>query len=287
MKLFILAALIAVSSAARLEHLEQQRGLKELASAHSGHHQFDQQSVDGDESNNFSSQVSDSVDAEDSAAQGLKAGFAGVRVTSQRSNGIDAENSALTQRLRAGAAGARSLASLRANEFETEDSDEGSTLQGLKTGEAGARGFTQQSNVLKAGDSAGFGSTRRGLKAGAGGAPARSNEYLPPGHGPSGSNAHGQDALEASSNQFASQSQFSQNKFRTQGSGIFRPQGSTDGNDFGSQGSTAQGSRFGSRSSNSYGAQRGSRGQNEYLPPRTSHDNIPQQAFDPETGYIY
>ncbi|XP_061721040.1 hornerin-like [Cydia pomonella] len=223
MKLFILAALIAVSSAARLEHLEQKRGVKEnLASVQSGQGQFGQSSFSA-ESNDFASQGSNGLDAGDSA------GF-------------------------------------------------GSAPHGLRAGSAVARG-----SLI---DAASF------------------NQYLPPGHGHSNSNgAHGQDAFGASSNQFGSQSQFGQNnKFGVQSSSSFRSQGSNDigsdgSNGFRSQGSngfSAQGSSFGSQSSKGSGAQgfngfrsQGARGQNQYLPPKTSHDNIPQQPFDPDSGYIY
>ncbi|XP_063540638.1 filaggrin-2-like isoform X2 [Cydia strobilella] len=236
MKLFILAALIAVSSAARLEHLEQQRGLKEyLPPVQSGQGQFGQQgfgqsSFGGHGSNDFASQGSNGLDAGDSA------GF-------------------------------------------------GSAPQGLRAGAASARGFSSFDA-------------------------ARSNQYLPPDHGPSSSHgAHGQDAFGASSNQFGSQSQFGQNnKFGTPGSSSFGSQGfgsrgsqgsgfgSQSSNGFGAQGSSYGSQGFGSQGSNGFGSQgssfgsQGARGQpnlRQYLAPKTSYDNTPQQPFDPESGYIY
>ncbi|XP_063386124.1 ATP-dependent RNA helicase glh-2-like [Cydia fagiglandana] len=303
MKLFILAALIAVSSAARLEHLEQQRGLKEyLPPVQSGQGQFGQQSFGqsfgGHGSNDFASQGSNSLDAGDSAGfgsapQGLRASAGGAR-------GFSSFNAARSnQYLPPDHGPSGSHGSHGQDAFGASSNQFGSQSQfgqNTKFGAQGSSGFGSQG-------SNGFGSHGSQGAHGAHGSGfgAQGSSFGSQGFGSQGSQgSHGFGSQGSQgSHGFGSQSSQGSQGFGSQGSQGFVSQGSQGFGSQGSQGSHGFGSQgsqgFGSQGSKGFGSQgssfgsQGARQQNlrQYLAPKTSHDNIPQQPFDPESGYIY
>ena len=110
------------------------------------------------------------------------------------------------------------------------------------------------------GGNSGFGGAGAGLDSNVGNAfpGATSNQYLPPDHGPSGSNGFG-----------------AQNYRNQQYNGFQAPQQYQAPNSFGAnyQGQYSQQSAATSR---------------QYLAPNTgSYQNPPQQPFDEQTGYLY
>ncbi|KAF9814406.1 hypothetical protein SFRURICE_010127 [Spodoptera frugiperda] len=185
-------------------------------------------------------------------------------------------------------------------------------------------GFGSGSHGSFGSNSGAFGAAGAGLQgrnAGARYSGATSNQYLPPNHGPSGS--QGASLFARSQNGFSGQQQYNGNgahgaghgaargiaqqysapssQFGYQGSNAFGSHqgshsfGSQGSNSFGSQGSNAFGSNqgshsFGSQGSNSFGSQQGQYSRQsaatsrQYLAPKT-YQSSPQQAFDEKTGY--
>ncbi|XP_035434983.2 pupal cuticle protein 36-like isoform X1 [Spodoptera frugiperda] len=188
-------------------------------------------------------------------------------------------------------------------------------------------GFGSGSHGSFGSNSGAFGAAGAGLQgrnAGARYSGATSNQYLPPNHGPSGS--QGASLFARSQNGFSGQQQYNGNgaahgaahgaargiaqqysapssQFGSQGSNAFGSHqgshsfGSQGSNSFGSnQGSHSFGSQgsnaFGSQGSNSFGSQQGQYSRQsaatsrQYLAPKT-YQSSPQQAFDEKTGYQY
>ncbi|XP_047997091.1 filaggrin-2-like [Leguminivora glycinivorella] len=258
MKLFILAALIAVSSAARLEHLEQQRGLKEYLPPFQSGQSFGQQGFGG----------SNSLDAGDSAGfgsapQGVRAGATGVR-------------------------GFSSFDAARSNQYLPPDHGPSGShgAQGQDSFGASSHQFDSQSQ---------FGQNNKfGAQASSSFGSQGSNGFSA--HGSQSSNGFGAHGSQSSNGFGAHGSQGSKGfgAHGSQSSNGFGAHGSQSSNGFGAQGSSFGSQGFGSQGSSGFGSQgsfgaQGASQQNlrQYLAPKTSHDNIPQQPFDPATGYIY
>ncbi|PZC78047.1 hypothetical protein B5X24_HaOG202650 [Helicoverpa armigera] len=124
---------------------------------------------------------------------------------------------------------------------------------------------------------------------------ATSNQYLPPNHGPSGSN--GAPQFSGSLQGFGSQGSFRSQQYNGQhGSQYSAPssQYSAPNSQYSAPSSqySAPRSQYSAAPSSQYGAPVGSFGQSatsrQYLAPRaSSSQQYPQQAFDEQTGYQY
>ncbi|CAH2089155.1 unnamed protein product [Euphydryas editha] len=276
MKLFVIAALIAVASAARLDHLERSylppdnnnggfnsnggaKGFGSNAgSRQNGFGAFG--SASGGNDYNSASNGFGHSSSKNQLSNGHNFGSNGLGVNGHSSNGFGS------------ASGSNGFG---ANGHSSNGFGPSRSSNGFGANGHGSNGFGSSQSLNGFGFNAGAAGKNSAFPG------ATSNQYLPPDHGPSAGEFEGFSgngvSSQSSPTRFTSQ-QYNQGSQYSNLDSVGSYSGSSHGSasgTFGSQGSFGSQPQFGAAS-------------RQYLAPKTSSfQNIPQQAFDEQTGYHY